>query len=65
MMIDNNLDFHMVEIMNASFNDTATQVPMPPDYKMLDMTIVSSGFELGHGLGKDLDDILESLTILF
>ena len=65
MVIDNNLDFHMVEIMNASFNDTPTQVPMPPDYKMLDMTIVNSGFELGHGLGKDLDDILESLTIPF
>ena len=65
MMIDNNLDFQMVEIMNVSFNDTATQVPMPLDYKMLDMTIVSSGFELGHGLGKDLDDIIEFLTIPF
>uniref|UniRef100_M1DL98 Gag/pol polyprotein n=1 Tax=Solanum tuberosum TaxID=4113 RepID=M1DL98_SOLTU len=56
-------DFHMVEIMNAAFEDTALQVPMPQVYKMLATTMLRSGFEPGRGLGKNLDGISEPLPI--
>ncbi|KAG5599252.1 hypothetical protein H5410_030622 [Solanum commersonii] len=40
------IDFHMVEIMNVAFNDTTPQVQMPPEYKILAMTMLRSEEEL-------------------
>ena len=39
------IDFHMVEITNAYFDDTTPQAPMPLVYNMLAMTMLRSGFE--------------------
>lgn len=56
-------DFHIVEIMNASFEDTTPQIPVPSMYKMLASTILRSDFEPGGGQGKNLDDISKPLPI--
>ena len=56
-------DFHMVEIMNAAFEDITPQTPMSSVYKILATTMLRSGFELGRGLGKNLDGIFETLPI--
>ena len=49
--------------MNTAFEDTIPQVPMSPVYKMLAITMLRSDFELGRGLGKNLDGIFEPLPI--
>ena len=38
-------DFHMVEKMNAAFEDITPQTPMPSVYKMFATTMLRSGFE--------------------
>ena len=56
-------DFHMVEIMNVTFEDTTPQVPMSLVYEMFATTMLRSGFETDCGLGKNLDGIYASLPI--
>jgi len=54
-------DFYTVELVNATGDDLALESLMPFVYKMIATVMLRSGFELGFGLGKYFQRIIEPI----
>ena len=57
-------NFYTMELVNATGEDLALQTPMPAIYKMIATVMLQNGFELGFGMGRDSQGIIETISIL-
>ena len=52
-----------MELVNATGEDLAPQPPMPSVYKVIATVMLQNGFELGFGLGRNSQGIIEPIQV--